>query len=278
MFQRYGANSRSVQITCEEDVSKELLYDAVELVVILLPRCLDYPRCYNLISVAVQKLTKEVDALCLLKDQTVVRSSEHIFLPNYVISLPGGSISKTPERDARHLSEMMHRISRPGAREKVLQVKQILDQETEALKLKRLMSYERQMKVTEQTIQELLKVLSRYDNRPHLYNLIVDRIHTLDKEARRNIPPEKKSSIFELLKATSFISSELAALKCKPEGHATAEGRWYDVMSIDDIIDTFPLISCILNELKVRCHNEAKILQQNEAYYLILSPISSFAY
>ena len=117
----------------------------------------------------------------------------------------------------------MHRISRPGAREKVLQVKQILDQETEALKLKRLMSYERQMKVTEQTIQELLKVLSRYDNRPHLYNLIVDRIHTLDKEARRNIPPEKKSSIFELLKATSFISSELAALKCKPEGHATAE-------------------------------------------------------
>ena len=87
MFQRYGANSRSVQITCEEDVSKELLYDAVELVVILLPRCLDYPRCYNLISVAVQKLTKEVDALCLLKDQTVVRSSEHIFLPNYVISL-----------------------------------------------------------------------------------------------------------------------------------------------------------------------------------------------
>ena len=264
-------------MTHEEDVSKELLLDAAELVVVLLPRCLDYPRCYNLISMAVQKLTKEVDARCRLDDQTVTRSSDHIFLPNYVISLPGGSISETPERDAKHLSEMMHRINRPGAHEKVMQVKQILDQETEALKLKRLISYERQMKSTEQTIQELLKVLSQYDNRPHLYNLIVDRIHSLDKEARRNIPSEKKSSIFELLKSTYSISSELAALKCKPEPNATAESRWYDVMSIDDGIDTFPSISRILNELKVQCHNEAKVLQQNEAYYLVLSPVGTFA-
>lgn len=265
MMLRYSFNNKNTHPGTDDDAPKERLLDAVELVDVLLPRCLDHPRCYNLISNAVQKLQKEADDLSRMKAYATGREYQPMILPrSYILFLPCGSTSMTPDRDSKHLFDVLYRLNRAGAREKAQQVKKILDEESQGLARKGESSC---LRKGEQSIQELLKALPHFSSRPHVYNLIIVKIQILLTETRNN-SSERPSIIGRLTKTTPIIIDP-STLNCKLESRATAEDRWMDVMLIDDVVESFPCIINILKDLKVQCQNEAKSLQKGEAARLM---------
>lgn len=258
----------SRQNNCDEALVKDLMLDAVELIDVVLARSLDFPRCYNLISIAVQKLHK--DANGLVEAKAKVTGEEYVPVPiprSFLFSMPGGSASMAPERDSRHLLGLLHRLMRPGARANAVQVKKILDQEAKTMALKR-----HSIKV--HIITELLTVLPRFENRPHVYNLVIGRIQMLQTEPSKDtFWSEQKGNLFGRFRKTApNWVVPFAKLKSKVEDRPAAEDRWKDVMAIDDIVEAFPDVSHILNELKYRCHEEAKLLQKRELSHLMNIP------
>lgn len=256
------------QSNCEDALVRDLVLDAVELIDVVLARSLDFPRCYNLISMAVQKHIKDANSLVQAKAKVTGEAYVPVRIPrSFAYSIPGGSESMTPERDSQHLWGLLHRLMRPGARANAMHVTNVLNQEAKT------MAFKRHLK-KEHSITELITVLPRFENHPHVYNLVLGRIQMLQTEpSKDNFWTERNGYLFGRFRKTAPIwVMQFKKLKSKVEDRPTAADRWMDVMAIDEIIEAFPNVCDVLKELKYRCQEEAKLLQKRELSHLMNLP------
>lgn len=224
--------------------------DAKELVGIILPCCQHRPSMHNEVVKMIQQIHHEMESNYQIP--------KHRHLVQFVPALPPTGFSALV-KDYKHVSHLMTLADRPNNRIKLAalgkELAKDMQQYHEAQRVKALKRQEQ----NEYDVQLLSFVVDQVANRPHVYNQVVVQLqqlhHQLLYQERRRRP--------------CFGANRVApaVLTWKKEVRPTSQERWKDVAKLDELLDVIPEPSSIrrvLQDLQIKCRNEAKLLFKNE--------------